>query len=364
MQRINVGLGERTYPIYIGSGLEGGRLVREALPKVRDVMVVSNDTVAPLYMAGLRAALEQQGFRTDECILKDGEEYKTSESWMQIITALLEKGFSRDGALIALGGGVVGDIAGFAAACYQRGIAYIQYPTTLLAMVDSSVGGKTAINHPLGKNMIGAFYQPKAVLADIACLKSLPERQLAAGMGEVVKTGIIYDSVFFAKLEECCDRVFSGDAETLEYIVRRCCEIKAEVVSQDEHEHGLRAILNLGHTFGHAVEAYLGYGTWLHGEAVGLGMVMAAELAVKRELLSEEERDRIVSLIRRCRLPVTIPAAMQGRDFLKLMRHDKKVRRGVIRYVLPEGLGMARVIANVGDAEVLELTEELKVREL
>lgn len=364
MQRINVGLGERSYPIYIGSGFACGPLVREALPKVWDVMVVSNDVVAPLYLDRVKAALEKQNFKVASCILKDGEEYKTSESWMQIITALLEQGFSRDGAVIALGGGVVGDIAGFAAASYQRGIAYVQYPTTLLAMVDSSVGGKTAINHPLGKNMIGAFYQPKAVLADISVLKTLPQRQLSAGMGEVIKTAIIYDASFFSMLEENCDKVFAGDEEILAQIVRHCCEIKAEVVSQDEREHGLRAILNLGHTFGHAVEAYLGYGTWLHGEAVGLGMVMAAELAVKRELISDAERDRIVALIRHCRLPIAIPAAMQGKDFLSLMRHDKKVRHGTIRYVLPEGLGMARVCANVGDAEVLELVGELKAREL
>ncbi len=360
MAEITVGLGDRSYPIYIDSSLNYGAVAKKALPKVQDLLVVSNDTVAPLYMDRVRSELEHEGFKVRECILKDGEAYKTVDSWMQIETALLENSFGRDGAVVALGGGVVGDMAGFAAACYQRGIAFIQIPTTLLAMVDSSVGGKTAVNHPLGKNMIGAFHQPKAVAADISVLKTLPEREIACGMGEIVKTGIIYDEDFFEYLEQHAHKVFLHDDEVITHIVKRCCEIKADVVSKDEEEHGLRAILNFGHTFGHAVEAFLGFGTWLHGEGVGLGMVIAAALSLKRGLISQVDFDRMRALIVRCKLPDRIPESMQAEDFLRLMRHDKKVRQGVIRYVLPQKLGKVGLYTDVSDTEVVELINSLK----
>lgn len=272
----------------------------------------------------------------------------------------MEKDFGRDGAVIALGGGVVGDMAGFAASAYQRGIPFVQIPTTLLAMVDSSVGGKTAINHPLGKNMIGAFYQPKAVIADLDCLKTLPERELTAGLGEVVKTGIIYDYKFFNFLKDHVSKVFSYDLDTLSHIVKRCCEIKASVVSQDEKEHGLRAILNYGHTFGHAIEAYLGFGTWLHGEAVGLGMVIASALALDRKLISKDDFDKMLELCQSAKLPTVIPERMTGNDFIEHMRHDKKVRHGVIRYVLPVRIGEVKIFSDVSDDEVRSLISRMK----
>ena len=360
MRIITVGLKERSYPIYIGNELNYGDIARKALPKTRDLLVVSNDTVAPLYMEQLKKDLEKHDFKVRECILKDGECYKTVDSWMQIETALLQDGYGRDSAVVALGGGVVGDMAGFAAACYQRGIPFIQIPTTLLAIVDSSVGGKTAINHPLGKNMIGAFHQPKAVAAELSVLKSLPARELSCGLGEIIKTGVIYDQDFFLYLEKHAHKVYELDFDVISHIVQRCCEIKAEVVSKDEQEHGLRAILNFGHTFGHAVEAFLGFGTWLHGEGVGLGMVIASALAKKRGLISAEDFERIHALIVRCRLPDRIPENMQPQDFLRLMRHDKKVSQGVIRYVLPERLGQVGLYTDVSDEEVVSLINDLK----
>ncbi len=360
MAVINVGLGDRSYKITVGTNLDIGSLVKEALPKVKDLLIVTNDTVGPLYFDMVKDALSCKNFSVSKCELKDGECYKNCESWMQILTTLLEDDFGRDGAILALGGGVVGDMAGFAAACYQRGIPFVQVPTTLLSMVDSSVGGKTAFNHPLGKNMIGAFYQPKTVVIDIDFLKTLPQREIAAGMGEVIKTAIIYDKEFFEYLESNKDKVYSHDKDFLTTIIKRCCEIKAEVVSCDEKEHGLRAILNLGHTFGHAIEAHLGFGTWLHGEAVGLGMVIAAALSCKLNLLSDKDYARIVNLIKSCRLPVTIPSDMSPEDFITHMRHDKKVRQGVIRYVLPEGIGKASVFSNIKDEDILNLILEFK----
>ncbi len=360
METITVGLGDRSYPIYIGTGLDTGALVKEALPKAPRLMVVSNTTVFPLYGDKVVKSLEEAGFKVSSCILKDGEAYKTHESWWQIETALLDNDFGRDGAVIALGGGVVGDMAGFAAATFQRGIPFVQIPTTLLAMVDSSVGGKTAINHPLGKNMIGAFHQPGAVIADLSRLKTLPRREIACGMGEVVKTGIIYDAEFFKYLEKDGDKAFLHDHYALAKIIGRCCEVKADVVSQDEKEHGLRAILNLGHTFGHAVEASLGFGTWLHGEAVGLGTVIAAYLSFKRSLISKSDYERIRAVVGRCQLPVKIPDSMGPEDFIEHMHHDKKVRAGSIRYVLPTAVGRAQVFSDVSDDEVRALIAEFK----
>ncbi|MGN1281562.1 MAG: 3-dehydroquinate synthase [Succinivibrio sp.] len=360
MESITVGLGNRSYPIHIGTDLNYGQLIRQALAKVCDVMVVTNTTVGPLYFDDLKAQLEENGFNVHECVLEDGESYKTIDSWWKIHTALLEQEFGRDGAIIALGGGVVGDMSGFAASTYQRGIPFVQIPTTLLAMVDSSVGGKTAINHPLGKNMIGSFYQPKAVLADLDCLKTLPQRELSAGLGEVVKTGIIYDEKFFEFLEQNIEKVFRYDLDTMGHIVKRCCEIKAMVVSKDEQEHGLRAILNYGHTFGHAIEAFLGFGTWLHGEAVGLGMVIASELSQSRGLISADDCRRMKDLCQKARLPVLIPEKMTGDDFITYMRHDKKVRHGVIRYVLPTAIGTVDLFSDVSDDEVRSLVSRIK----
>ena len=360
MQTLNVDLKDRSYPIYIGENLDYGNLCRNALPKCKDVMVVTNTTIAPLYLEKTKESLEKAGFVVSECILNDGESYKTIDSYMQIMTALLSASFSRDCALIALGGGVVGDMTGFAAATYQRGVPYIQIPTTLLAMVDSSVGGKTAVNHPLGKNMIGAFYQPKAVIADINTLKTLPERESSAGMAEVIKYGIIIDNEFFNFLEHNATKLLSFDVPLLEKIVLRCCELKAQVVAQDEKEGGIRAILNLGHTFGHAVEAFLGFGTWLHGEAVGLGMVIAAHVAQNKGLISSQDVDRIVALIEKAKLPVAIPKSMQAQDFIEHMHHDKKVKSGHIRYVLPTSIGSSAVFSDLSDEYIMQQIESLR----
>lgn len=360
MENITVGLGDRSYPIFIGTNLEYGKLIREALPKVTDLMVVTNDTVGPLYFEHVKTQLETVGFSVSVCVLKDGEVYKTIESFFDIQSALMEKDFGRDGAIVALGGGVVGDMAGFAASTFQRGIPFVQIPTTLLAMVDSSVGGKTAINHPLGKNMIGTFYQPKAVLASLDCLKTLPKQEITAGLGEVVKTGIIYDADFFEFMEKDISKVFDYDLDVLSTIVKRCCQIKAAVVGEDEKEHGLRAILNYGHTFGHAIEAFLGFGTWLHGEAVGLGMVIASELALSRGLISQSDNDRMKALCEKSLLPTKIPDAMTGDDFISHMRHDKKVRHGVIRYVLPVSIGCVKIFSDVSDDEVRALITKMK----
>lgn len=360
MQILNVDLKERSYPIYIGEAPDYGELCKKALPKCKDVMIVSNTTVAPLYLDRCKAALHQAGFNTATCILPDGECYKTVDSYMQIMTALLSASFGRDCALVALGGGVVGDMTGFAAATYQRGVAYVQIPTTLLAMVDSSAGGKTAINHPQGKNMIGAFYQPKAVIADIDTLKTLPEKERSAGLAEVIKAGIIVDSEFFSFLEQNADRLLDFDIPLLEQIVYRCCEIKAKVVALDEREGGIRALLNLGHTFGHAIEAFLGFGTWLHGEAVAAGTVVAAKIAKDRGMLTDDDVKRISALLVKAKLPIAFPQQMTGEDFMKLMRHDKKVKSGHIRYVLPTAIGKSAVFSDLSDDYVMQLLESMR----
>lgn len=344
MQTLHVDLKERSYPIAIGSKIDCATLIKQSLPKVHELMVVSNETIAPLYFEALKENLESAGFKVSLCALKDGEQYKTVESYMQVMTSLLEHGFSRDGALIALGGGVVGDITGFAASTYQRGISFVQIPTTLLAMVDSSVGGKTAINHALGKNMIGTFYQPKCVIADLESLKTLPIREVSAGLAEVIKYGIIYDHEFFNYLYERKESLLNADVETLSYIVKRCCEIKAEVVAQDEKEHGLRAILNLGHTFGHAIEAYLGFGTYLHGEAVAVGMNIACIYAHAQGKLTDLQLVCIQELLKACNLPIDSPKGMSAQDYLSRMHHDKKVRDGKIVYVIPTKLGRCETL--------------------
>lgn len=357
MEKVHIALGANSYDICIGRALPCGELMRQALPRTQDVLIVSNETIAPLYMDKLVAQLKAFNFNCHQCILPDGEKYKTVESYMQIMTTLLEKNLGRDCALVALGGGVVGDITGFAAATYQRGVDFVQVPTTLLALVDSSVGGKTAINHPLGKNMIGAFYQPKIVLADLDYLHTLPPREIAAGMAEVIKYGVILDREFFDYLK---NNVNSLD---LAYVVKRCCEWKAYVVSQDEKERGLRALLNYGHTFGHAIEVGMGFGNYLHGEAVAIGMVIAAYVATKRKGLAPAEYEELVALLPQYHLPAVVPQKLRGSDFITFMHHDKKVKAGKINYVLPASIGKCAVYNDLPDYEVRALIDELKAEQ-
>ncbi len=337
---LDVDLGERSYPIYIGQNLlrDAGRF-RPHIPS-KQVLVVSNETVAPLYMQTLLDTL--QGLQVEQVVLPDGEEYKTLEILNRIFDRLLEKRFDRGCTLIALGGGVIGDMTGFAAACYQRGVNFIQVPTTLLSQVDSSVGGKTGVNHPLGKNMIGAFYQPRAVVIDIETLKTLPARELSAGLAEVIKHGIIKDADYFTWLEANMERLRALDADALAHAVEGSCLIKSRVVSADEREAGQRALLNFGHTFGHAIETGMGYGNWLHGEAVGAGMCMAARMSRLLGWLTPEEEARITALIEAAGLP-TAPPDLSPARFMELMSVDKKVMAGQLRLVLLKGIGKALI---------------------
>jgi 3-dehydroquinate synthase len=343
---LNVDLDERSYPIYIGNGL-----LREADLLTRHIhgqtaLIVSNSTVAPLYLETVQQSLDSGGIRYDCIILDDGEQYKTLESMTRIIDLLLEKRHDRRTTVIALGGGVIGDIGGFAASVYQRGVNFIQLPTTLLSQVDSSVGGKTGVNHPLGKNMIGAFYQPRCVIADIDTFKTLPARELSAGLAEVIKYGLIYDVEFFRWLEDNIEGLIQLDPERLAQAVLVSCETKARIVEQDERESGLRAILNLGHTFGHAIETVMGYGNWLHGEAVAAGMVMAIDLSIREGLVDEELRKRSIDLLSRAGLPVSPPANISLEQYLDVMAIDKKTLDGKIRLVVLRALGEAFVSAD------------------
>ncbi|MBZ2398188.1 3-dehydroquinate synthase [Erwinia amylovora] len=353
MERITVTLGERSYPITIAAGLFSDPASFWPLKAGEQVMLVTNQTLAPLYLDTLRARLEDVGVVVDQVILPDGEQYKTLAVMDQVFSALLAKPHGRDTTLVALGGGVIGDLTGFAAASYQRGVRFIQVPTTLLSQVDSSVGGKTAVNHPLGKNMIGAFYQPAAVVVDLDCLNTLPGRELSSGLAEVIKYGIILDGEFFNWLEQNLDALLALDGTALAWCIRRCCELKAEVVAADEHEHGLRALLNLGHTYGHAIEAHMGYGNWLHGEAVAAGMVMAARTAERLGQFSPQDTDRIIALLRRAGLPVEGPQSMAAEDYLPHMMRDKKVQAGELRLVLPLAIGRAEVRKGVAHDMVL-----------
>jgi 3-dehydroquinate synthase len=359
MQTLNVELGERRYPIYIGSGLLGrADLLAPHIPG-RQVLVVSNETVAPLYLQRLSAALA--GFQQYNVILPDGEQYKTLEVLNRIFDALLQNRGDRDITLIALGGGVVGDITGFAAASYQRGVNFIQVPTTLLAQVDSSVGGKTGVNHPLGKNMIGAFYQPRCVIADTATLDTLPDRELSAGLAEVIKYGVIRDAAFFAWLESNLDALLARNPDVLAYAIERSCRNKAEVVVADERESGQRALLNFGHTFGHAIETGMGYGAWLHGEAVAAGMCMAARLSQRLGWIESVDVARIETLVARAHLPTQPPAALDTARFLDLMAVDKKVKDGRVRLVLLRNLGKS-VVSGDYDPALLRATLEHDTR--
>jgi len=351
-ERIDIALGERSYPILIGPRLlEDAQLLSKHIA-ARNLLIVTNETIAPLYLAKLQGAL--QGRRVATLVLPDGEQHKTLDSFARIVDALVAQRMNRDAAAVALGGGVIGDMVGFAAACYQRGIDYVQVPTTLLAQVDSSVGGKTGVNHPGGKNMIGAFHQPRCVIADTSTLQTLAPREYRAGLAEVVKYGFIRDAAFLQWIETNAERLLARADAAVIHAVRRSCEIKAEVVAQDERELGLRAILNLGHTFGHAIETAAGYGTWLHGEAVAAGMAMAVDMSERVGWLEPAERDRAVRLLQRLGLPVAPPriGAQRGRE---LMGMDKKVLGGRIRLVLLRGLGRAAVPDDYAD-QVLDAT--------
>jgi 3-dehydroquinate synthase len=350
---LQVELGERSYPIHIGAGLLLKSELYEPHIRGRQVMIVSNETVAPLYLDEVRDALS--GYQIEQVILPDGEEFKTLKTLNRIFDALLTNRFNRSCCLVALGGGVVGDMAGFAAASYQRGVDFIQLPTTLLAQVDSSVGGKTGVNHPLGKNMIGAFHQPRCVLADTTTLNTLDDRQLSAGIAEVIKYGLIQDPEFFSWLEQNMDRLLARNTEALIQAIERSCQCKAEIVAADERESGKRALLNLGHTFGHAIETGTGYGNWLHGEAVAAGMAMAAELSARHGWLSEADVERIRALLIRARLPVAPPAEINRKRFLELMSVDKKVDDHGLRLVLMDAIGAAKMCSDF-DRNLLKQT--------
>jgi len=354
MQTLDVSLGDRSYPIHIGCDL----LTRTdlILPhlKRKQVAIVTNTTVAPLYLERITQPLRDAGVSVMPIILPDGEAYKNSETLNLIYDALLENRCERSTTLIALGGGVIGDLTGYAAATYLRGVPFIQVPTTLLSQVDSSVGGKTGINHPLGKNMIGAFYQPQLVLADISTLNTLPPNELAAGMAEVIKYGLIRDLEFFEWLEQNVEKLNALDTEAMSYAIYRSCRNKAEVVAADERESGERALLNLGHTFGHAIENAMGYGVWLHGEAVAAGTMLAADLSRRLGWLSADEVARIRKLLVAAKLPVDAPDLGVER-YLDLMGMDKKVVDGKIRLVLQQGIGKS-VITSDYDAEALRQT--------
>jgi 3-dehydroquinate synthase len=342
--RIDIPLAERSYPIVIGSGLLSDAGTLNQLVRAKVLLIVSNTTVAPLYLSRLSASLTA-GRKISVIELPDGESHKTLATASTILDSLVGARMNRDAAVVALGGGVVGDTAGFAAACYQRGIDFVQVPTTLLAQVDSSVGGKTGVNHPLGKNLIGAFHQPQCVLIDVSTLETLPKRELQAGLAEVIKYGFIRDLRFLEWLEENVDRLLARDPATLTYAIRRSCEIKAEVVGIDEREQGLRAILNFGHTFGHAIETAVGYGEWLHGEAVGTGMVLATQMSERLGWIDAADRRRVENLIRRVGLPERAPriGAQKARE---LMGMDKKVLDGKLRLVLLKPMGTAVVTSD------------------
>ncbi|MDD2742919.1 MAG: 3-dehydroquinate synthase [Rhodocyclaceae bacterium] len=353
MQTLTVSLGERSYPIHVGTDLLSRAELLLPHLKQKKVLVVTNTTVAPLYLDRLMATLTGAGVSALSVVLPDGEQYKTWETLNLIFDALLGAHCERSTTLIALGGGVIGDMGGFAASCYQRGMPFIQVPTTLLSQVDSSVGGKTAINHPLGKNMVGAFYQPQLVLADISTLDTLPDRELCAGLAEVIKYGLIRDPDFFVWLEANVESLLARDREALAFAVNRSCSNKAEVVANDERETGERALLNLGHTFGHAIETGMGYGEWLHGEAVSAGTLIALELSRRMGLLTVDDVFRVKNLFVRAGLPVCGPKLGAAR-YLELMRHDKKVQDGKLRLVLLKGIGQAVISDAARESDILD----------
>ncbi len=353
MKTLNVDLGDRSYPIYIGQNLISQQSLISKHIRGTQVLVVSNDTVAPLYLEQTLASLAE--FDCQTVILPDGEQYKNLDILARIYDTLLKHRFDRQCTLVALGGGVIGDMTGYAAASYQRGVNFIQIPTTLLAQVDSSVGGKTGVNHPLGKNMIGAFYQPQCVIADTDTLNTLDDRQLSAGMAEIIKYGLIRDAEFFNWLEQNTQKCLQRDPNALTYAIETSCQIKADVVAQDEHESGVRAILNLGHTFGHAIETGMGYGNWLHGEAVAAGMMMAADLSCRMGNITTAELKRIQDLIVAANLPILAPNEISVKQFLELMAVDKKVIAGQLRLVLLQTINYA-IVTKEFDTELLKQT--------
>ncbi|MGB6356766.1 MAG: 3-dehydroquinate synthase [Steroidobacteraceae bacterium] len=352
VQTLHVDVGHSRYPISIGAGLIVNRELLDALIRGRDLLIVTNTTVARLYLEKLMDGLA--GRRVAECILPDGEQHKTLQTAGWVFDALVGKKMNRDATVLALGGGVVGDIAGFAAACYQRGVGYVQIPTTLLAQVDSSVGGKTGVNHSGGKNLIGAFHQPLCVITDTDTLATLPDRELRAGLAEVIKYGCVWDPLLFDWLDHNMEKLLARDADALSYAIARSCEIKSTVVAKDEREHNVRAILNFGHTFGHAVEAATAYETYLHGEAVGLGMLIAADLSQRLGLIGTAVKDRVRDILARAGLPIEAPHIGAARA-LELMQMDKKVLAGTLRLVLLERLGRAIVTGDYSQA-ALEAT--------
>jgi 3-dehydroquinate synthase len=353
MKKLIVQLDDRSYPIYIGSGLLSCPELLTQHIKSKQVLVVTNETIAPLYLDVILKNL--QGYIVETVILPDGEQYKTLDFVAKIFDKLLAGKFSRNATLIALGGGVIGDMGGFAAACYQRGIPFLQIPTTLLAQVDSSVGGKTGVNHALGKNMIGAFYQPQCVIADADVLDTLDNRQLSAGLAEVIKYGLIRDAEFFVWLENNIDALLARDKQALAFAIERSCINKAEIVAEDETEAGIRATLNLGHTFGHAIETGIGYGQYLHGEAVAIGTCQAADLSRRRGWLTDEDVTRIIALFNKAKLPVNPPEEIDAQRFLELMAVDKKNVDGQIRLILLKKIGEATLPVDVNQ-ELLEVT--------
>jgi 3-dehydroquinate synthase len=355
VQTLQVDVGHSRYPIAIGSGLLANRELLDAHIRGRDLLIVTNTTVARLYLTKLTDTLA--GRRVAECILPDGEQHKTLQTAGWVFDALVGKKMNRDATVLALGGGVVGDIAGFAAACYQRGIGYVQIPTTLLAQVDSSVGGKTGVNHSGGKNLIGAFYQPLSVIADTDTLATLPDRELRAGLAEVIKYGCVWDPLLFDWLDLHMVKLLARDVDALTYAISRSCEIKATVVAKDEREQNLRAILNFGHTFGHAIEAATAYETFLHGEAVGLGMLIAADLSHRLGLIDGAVRNRVRDVLTRAGLPTEAPRIGAARA-LELMHMDKKVLAGTVRLVLLEKLGRAIVTADYSRSALDATLEE------
>lgn len=356
MNRVHLDLGEKSYDIHVGSGLlRNGDLLREKIAG-RQVFILSNPTVAAHYLAFVEESLE--GLLVDHYLMPDGEEHKTLATLGNVVGALLEKGHNRSTTIVALGGGVVGDTAGFAAASYQRGVDFIQLPTTLLSQVDSSVGGKTAVNHPLGKNMVGAFYQPRAVYIDTTTLATLPPRELSAGLAEVIKHGVLADADYFAQVERQIDELRDLNSEVLTDVITGSCRIKAAVVAEDEKESGRRALLNFGHTFGHAIETALGYGEWLHGEAVGAGMVMAARLSRMLDRCEDDDVMRIRSLIEKAGLPTELPRSLDADTMLSLMAKDKKADDGGVRFVLlAGGIGSTELVSGVPLSLVREVLE-------
>lgn len=352
MKVIDVDLAERSYPIYIGKSILSDQELFDKHITSKQVLIITNETVAPLYLQLVEKHMSNVDYET--LILPDGETYKSLDSLNQIVTRLMEKKYSRTCVLIALGGGVIGDLTGFAAACYQRGVKFIQIPTTLLAQVDSSVGGKTAVNHPLGKNMIGAFHQPCAVFADTEVLSTLPEREFSAGLAEVIKYGIIRDKEFYDWLEDNIESIMDRNGKALAYTIERSCINKAEVVAEDERESGIRATLNLGHTFGHAIETALSYKDWLHGEAVGCGMLMAADLSMRLGLLEQDKVDRIHSLLERTNLPTQIHKDVKIEQMLENMKVDKKSRDGVLYLILLNDIGNAIITSDYTEQALKE----------